>query len=403
MSYCSGPMIITDGLALHLDAANPKSFRGEPTTNELVSVSWVGDGSNQGAFTKESVSVTDSNLKYSGYETYLWSPGTSYNCYLTGDSLSVSRTSTVWTFSCYVKRQDGAPITSLYVYMYYPSSDGSALGTIEDACDGWYRISRTRTGSDNYLGLVGFTGFSAGYKYYLSGAQLEKKPYPTTAFATNSTRGYTIETGGGWADLTGTQDGTLGASNKYTMDGGGAITGDGTSDSVISVLNSRYYDLGYKNFTYMCWAKIATDSLKVLYEGRGASLVGTLWALNYGTSNGMSLFLTDKPYVDQKVYHQPTSYPTSLTSSFHHYATSVDRVNGVARFFIDGVSYGDISIAATTGSITPNGSYHCRVMYDLGGNHFSGSIASFSIYPDRALTNGEVISCFNATKNRFRV
>jgi hypothetical protein len=400
MSYYNGPKIVSDGLALHLDIANPKSFKGEPTTNEIVVVTWSGDGANQGAFVKESVLITSESLKYNGYETYLWSPGASYNCYLNADDLSVSRTSTVWTFSCYVKRQDGAAITSLSVYMYYPSSDGSAAGTIESVGNGWYRISRTRTGTNNYLGLVGFAGFDAGYKYYLSGVQLEKKSYPTTVVATNTTRGYTTATGGGWGDLTGTQDGTLGTSNRFEVTYGGAITGDRTANSGISVLNSLYYNLGYNNFTYTCWAKAATGSFSVFYEGRGTSLVGTLWYINGGTGQ-MTLFLTDKPYSGQKTYTQPTSYPNGITNTVHHYAVSVDRVNSVARFFIDGVSYGTANIAPTTGSVTPDSGYNSIIMYDLGGGHFTGSMSMFSIYPNRSLTQGEIIQNFESTKRRF--
>jgi len=33
MAYARGPSIEKDSLLLYLDAANPKSFKGEPTTN----------------------------------------------------------------------------------------------------------------------------------------------------------------------------------------------------------------------------------------------------------------------------------------------------------------------------------------------------------------------------------
>ena len=48
-----------------------------------------------------------------------------------------------------------------------------------DVGGGWYRVSRSRTGSSNYISLAGFTGFRSGAKFYLSGVQLEKKTYPT--------------------------------------------------------------------------------------------------------------------------------------------------------------------------------------------------------------------------------
>ena len=232
MGVHGGPDISEGGLVLALDGANYKSFKGEATTNEIASVTWSGDGSNQSGLVKSSVVVNEDYLKYKGYETYLWTPGTSLNCYLNGSDLSTGRTSTVWTFSCYVKREDGAPITSLSVYMYYPSSDGSSAGTIENVGDGWYRVSRTRTGTNNYLSLIGFTGFASGKKYYLSGAQLEKKSYPTTPTATNTTRGTTVATGGGWKSLVGNTNGELVNGVRESGDNLGSLDFDGTNDYI---------------------------------------------------------------------------------------------------------------------------------------------------------------------------
>ena len=61
MSYFNGPKSITDGLALCLDAANIKSFRGEPTTNYC------------------SRSNNFSSAYYSGYWTYPASLATGYS------------------------------------------------------------------------------------------------------------------------------------------------------------------------------------------------------------------------------------------------------------------------------------------------------------------------------------
>ena len=173
MSVYSGPEIVNDGLVFYYDMDNlTSSWKGAPATNIIYSnPTWAGDGSNQGAFVKESVLVTDNSLTYQGFQTFLYSPGTSLNCYLQGSGADFPSTaSTQWTFSCYVKRQDGAAITSMNVYMYYPSSDGAEAGTVENAGDGWYRIYRTRTGTSNAISLAGFTGMVSSVKYYLSGA-----------------------------------------------------------------------------------------------------------------------------------------------------------------------------------------------------------------------------------------
>ena len=132
MGVFAGPDLSESGLVLALDGANFKSFKGEATTNELLDIIWGSDGGGSGTL------VTDNNLKYNGYPTYYYTPGTSLNSYLYGGNLDSGRTSTVWTFSCYVKREDSAPISYLGVYMYYPSSDGYDSGSIQDVGIGWY-------------------------------------------------------------------------------------------------------------------------------------------------------------------------------------------------------------------------------------------------------------------------
>ena len=203
MSTTGGPRLEgigrnrNSGIMMCVDAHDAGSYPGEPTTNYIKhggpSFLWGGDGSNQSIGTKGAVDITDNNLKYNGYPTVLWTPGDSYNGYLAGTGdIDQTALSTVWTFSCYVKAQDGGTLKTsgndLFMYFYrgsasYPSQSGT--GTVLDAGDGWYRLSLSVSGTSNYAGLLGFSNFRAGAKFYLSGPQLEKKSYPTP-FVTGS-------------------------------------------------------------------------------------------------------------------------------------------------------------------------------------------------------------------------
>lgn len=397
MSCSAGPDIVENGLVLALDAADFNSFKGEATTNEIVSVTWSGDGGNQASFTKESVLITDGNLKYKGYETYLWSPGTSNNCYLNGADLSTGRTSTVWTFSCYVKREDGAPITSLSVYMYYPSSDGSAAGTIEDVGNGWYRVSRTRTGTVNYLSLIGFTGFTTGYKYYLSGAQLEKKSYATTFVATNTTRGTTVATGGGWADLIGNGNhGELVNGVRESADNLGALVFDGTDDYVSTnfnpVLNSN------RLYTYEIWFKddsvggfLSNTALISNYGGSGTTPYSTLHIRDNGT-----LFIGERNTAPTE-RQLSTSFSVVDNTWKHIVATATSNE---LFLYVNGISIGT-SVQRPGGTITSGQNFV------IGGNHLgryqSCNIAIVRIYLDRALTPAEIQQNFNMLRGRFGI
>ena len=199
MGTSAGPSLAGIGrggasnLVLEMDAHDAKSYPGEPTNNYIkhgtdgIPAGWGGDGSNQSIGAKGVVDITDNNFKYNSYPTVLWTPGDSYNVYLNG-TVDIDQTalSTDWTFSCYVKAQDGGTLrtsdNSLFVYFYrgtasYPSDSGT--GTITDVGGGWHRVHLSVSGTSNYAGLIGFSSFRAETKFYLSGAQLEKKTYPT--------------------------------------------------------------------------------------------------------------------------------------------------------------------------------------------------------------------------------
>jgi hypothetical protein len=210
MTQSYGPKSINDNLLVYLDARNIKSYAGEPTTNVIkAGATWWGDGSNQtGLGSKGAVVITDENLKYNGYDTVLWTPGTGGNCYLNGtDDIDYSSTSTEWTWSCYIKSQDGgflsnASNNTLGTYLYkngesFPSESGTSVGV--HVGDGWYRFVYSKSIASGYISLSGFYSFRSNQKFYLSGWQLEKKQYATPVVGGGSSRSPVD----GWKDLSG--------------------------------------------------------------------------------------------------------------------------------------------------------------------------------------------------------
>ena len=392
MGVYGGPEITSDGLVLALDGANYKSFKGEATTNELLDITWIGDGGGGGTL------VTDNNLKYNGYPTYYYTPGTSLNSYLYGGNLDSGRTSTVWTFSCYVKREDGAPITSLDVYMYYPNSDGYGAGTIQDVGNGWYRISRTRTGASSYISLCGFTGFASGVKYYLSGAQLEKKSYTTTYVSTNTTRGTTVATGGGWADLTGRgNNGELVNGVRESSGNLGALVFDGADDYVtVGSLGSQF-----TNFTVEIWFK--SDSVT-----NYRNPIDCNWLVENGSYSNLGPRLEQNSAGNlnwivgsgSDVYSFVTLVPSGLSSIPYHHAvitkTSSTNFNG----YYNGNYTSSLSFSGWAGSML-NVNIG-RGFSPSGERWFIGKIPSVKIY-NRALTAAEIRQNFNANRSRYGI
>lgn len=403
MGVFSGPDVSESGLVLAVDGANIKSFKGETTTNELVTIAWAGDGTAQAGMSLGSTAVTEEYLKYKGYETYLWSPGSSLNCYLAGASVDVNRTSTVWTFSCYVKRQDGAAITSLNVYMYYPSSDGSAAGTIEDVGNGWYRVSRTRTGTSSNITLAGFTGFVAGYKYYLSGAQLEKKSYATTPATVNTTRGTTVATGGGWADLTGNgNNGELVNGVRENSSNLGSLVFDGTDDYISGTITGSIFT---GNFTQSAWIYKLNNTQ--IWQGvftNSSPLTNYTYLMTFGNGSVQAPFnsvgvnqvgvLNDGVFLDIGTHTNRWLYIT------------ITKTGSTLNIYC----YKDGSLVQTSGTINWNGGNFATTNNYQIGRHWAGggivplqgNVAQVQVY-NRALTAAEIQQNYNATRGRFGV
>ena len=382
MGLAHSPRIVTDGLVFYYDMGNPqKSWKGAPATNIIfANPTWAGDGSNQGAFVKESVLVTDNSLTYQGLQTFLYSPGASLNCYLQGSGSDFPSTaSTQWTFSCYVKRQDGAAITSMSVYMYYPSSDGSAAGTVENVGDGWYRIYRTRTGTSNAISLAGFTGMAGSVKYYLSGAMLTATTVPVAALAGTASRSNTQ------AILDLTNNNTITASSlTYASDNTFSFNG---SSNYITLPSS----IGYTTeFSQMAWFKSAgtpAGGYHIVYGGEQAELsIPTAGELRIGVNTG-------------------TRYVGNLGSgltdgNWHYVAMTYKPSDGAIKGYIDGLSVGTIA----TNSGNPVSSF-TRTVGRSGTSttyYTNGETPLTQIY-NRALTAQEIKQNFNALRGRYGI
>lgn len=137
------------------------------------------------------ISRTDEVEPLFGNVAYKWSKvpktGTG-NIYLNSSGDLDGKYSREWTFSCYVKRSDGLPVTDVGIaYMYANNSSGTRINKnkspsyIEECGDGWYRVVRQDYTSENsYISLVGLSSLDATIDWYFDGWQLENKPYPTS-------------------------------------------------------------------------------------------------------------------------------------------------------------------------------------------------------------------------------
>jgi len=403
-----GPKIIDDSLVVCLDAHDAKSYAGEPTQNYVINTTstggWHGDGSSQtGLGSKGAVAITDENLKYNGYDTVLWTPGTSRNCYLNGtEDFNYSETSTEWTFSAYVKYEDGSTISSMSVYMYYPSSDGSGTGTVTDVGGGWYRVRRTRTGSSNYISLAGFTGISAMKKIYISGWQLEKKQYATPVTSPATSRSATD----GWKDLTtNDHDGSLlngtNTGVNYYRDGqvimpvaNSYLDFDGSDDHVKIDHSTQLNNAK----TWEIWINIDSFPAISTYDSVFSKTAnwnndgGILLSMIYGSlrfsygGNWGGVNIEDLSNMSTNTWYQVVG-----TGQFLGAGAGVRNkgyLNGVYK-----------SVLTDTSAFIPTNT-NALYLGDGDGGTMNGKIGLFRVYED-ILTDAEILSNYNATKERF--
>jgi len=403
-----GPKIINDSLVACLDAHDAKSYAGEPTQNYVINTTstggWHGDGSSQtGLGSKGAVAITDENLKYNGYDTVLWTPGTSRNCYLNGSAdIPTSETSTEWTFSAYVKYEDGSTISSMSVYMYYPSSDGSSAGTVTDVGGGWYRVRRTRTGSSNYISLAGFAGIAAMKKIYISGWQLEKKQYTTPVTSPATSRSATD----GWKDLsTNDHDGSLlngtNTGVNYYRDGqvimpvaNSYLDFDGSDDHVKIVHSTQLNNAK----TWEIWINIdsfpASSTLKSVFQksANWNNYGGILLSMIYGHLRfSYGGYWADVSIEQLSNMSTGTWYQVVGTGQFLGAGSGV-----LMKGYLNGVYKNSLT---RTEAFVPTNS-NALYLGDGSGGTMNGKIGLFRVYED-ILTAAEILSNYNATKNRF--
>lgn len=403
-----GPKIIDDSLVVCLDAHDADSYAGEPTQNYVINTTstggWHGDGSSQtGLGSKGAVAITDENLKYNGYDTVLWTPGSSRNCYLNGTAdFNYSETSTEWTFSAYIKYEDGSTMSSMSVYMYYPSSDGSSAGTITDVGGGWYRVRRTRTGSSNYISLAGFAGIAAMKKIYISGWQLEKKQYTTPVTSPATSRSATD----GWKDLTtNAHDGSLlngtNTGVNYYRDGqvimpvaNSYLDFDGSDDHVkidhsTQLNNAKTWEIWINIDSFPASSTYASVFQKSAnWNNYGGILLSMIYGhlrFSYGG------YWADVSIEQLSNMSTNTWYQVVGTGQFLGAGSGV-----LMKGYLNGVYKNSLT---RTQAFVPTNS-NALYLGDGSGGTMNGKIGLVRVYED-ILTAAEILSNYNATKNRF--
>jgi hypothetical protein len=406
MSAHGGPNVVEDGLVLSLDAANIKSFRGEPTTNVFTHYGTPGEGSEGNVNVTFSIQGTGTfirlgyNQVYGGYTikpsdvVYRYNLGTS-GCHYHGNSVAIPAGSyATFSFDYYVSPE--TTIENGFLANFENYGGGAFGGGISaNGVKGvWQSVSFTAgpASSNGTLAMFLYPGGCSpsrfgdtGYILYKN-PQVEFKTYKTPFV--QGTRGTTVATGGGWADRSGNSNhGELVNGPTYSSDGLGGLVFDGTNDYINGPSISTTFT---SNLTAETWIKVtASPSDWVRIVGTGGNGGNRTFGLWYDVNR--RLLWQRYGATDPSIY--PTSPILSL-NTWHHIIATTSGTTHV--LYLDGVSIG----TATAGG--PWTASNEAITIGFAGFHTytTSNISNIRLY-NRGLSASEVLQNYNATKGRF--
>jgi hypothetical protein len=384
----TGPNIITDGLVTYFDVANIESFRGEPTTNLfqnplLINETGLASGWANYGSSYEVVSETYNNDV--GFSQRFYAPPSGTTFRNTGIRLNLIATiSQIYTLSFYGKNIETETSIS-----YFAQGWSSLQSNIISLSEGWkfytLRLTATSTSPILYIRPNG-NNVNFGFDSLIYKPQIEQKSYATPFV--DGTRGTTVATGGGVADISNNSTNATIFGTTYNSNNLGSLFFDGTDD---------YLTITQPNIT------TSPNSWTIL-----------LW-MNPG--NQSSRFITPQSNgIDQYLGYDPVNQRAQITV-----ATSADtneRVRSMSSSTVPlnewtflTISLDDLTIKMYSNGILRNtfaetlsiANWSSTWVIGQRGNAtfwYLGSISNLKIY-NRALTADEILQNFNSTKSRF--
>jgi hypothetical protein len=421
MSASVNPDIVTDGLVLCLDAANGDCFRGESTTNLMTNPVpintngfWTFPVPNSLTIDSSDNSIYWIQTSYQSWGCYITIP-TQFNGTLnTSSSYTISfefknlSDFDVNAFGHYLSRNDGQQQAAPYVNLLAYSTP---IG------DGWYKFTRTFTplnaGFDAYHRVNAGNRGTDVLRLKMRKFQFEEKPY-VTPFV-NGTRGSTVATGGGLADLSGNNNhGTITRAAApsvifYNNQNNGSWVFDGTTDKVTLIPAPN---------------RLADSCTEVWFKTNGSQPSSYSMIFGYEHVGGVySSYVTGPIAIRSnnkifsgvmtatQAYRSVTSNTTVVNNKFYHVCLNKDTVNGILSVYINGNFDNSVTFDATTLSYWA-GAYRGRNYIDIGGynlgtgssyigNGFlNGSVAIAKMY-NKVLTSKQIMDNYKALKGRY--
>jgi len=406
MATEGGPKLVSDGLVLALDAANDKSFRGEPTENlnqdplhkarnvgETINLSSWGGDTGYGEFVKND-SPVGGGFAFINHNTS--DPAGSGGTYTDFPSQRYTlENGKTYTRSWYMKASKKQTISGHICSSNKDSDNTYIVGGSVEVTTTWKRYYHTftytgPTSSDWQFRHINYKNNSI----WIANVQLEEKDHPTRFV--DGARGATVDTGGGWTDLKGGgNNGELVNSIGFESDNLGGLRFDGV-DNYIDFGGDITISPSFQGWT--CIYTFNTDEPSKLQHFNSAE---------YDEFNANWLSIKNSKLA---VWNRSPGYwkygETIFTSNRWYQATFImDQGGANMRFYVNGKIEGGSYFNNTWNSDYSllKTKYIGRYCYQ--GNYsryFSGNISMVQMF-DRPLSEEEVKTNFNSVKSRYNL
>jgi hypothetical protein len=413
MAVYGGPEVVTDGLVLCLDAGNARSFRGRAATNLVVSPKSVTTGYATTVPTRLNNQLVNFDRTYTA--GMLVGTGGQWFAYTGASTTNGNR----YTASWYMK---AGSLTTVFLtwggahngnqtnFTFNLVSGQITISTLasgetygaDNLGNGWWRVWYTSTlSSGNYY----FPQINIGSgSVYIGGLQIETGSSPSSFV--EGTRGTTVATGGGWADLSGRGNhAELINGVGESRGNGGSLLFDGTDDYLRPNVSHSYLQSSALEVFFNSSSHGSGYKTIVGYRHNGGysyPTIGSIWL------NGSVLQAT--VITSSEVYRSANAGSIS-TNTPYHIVLNKDTVTGKLELFKNGFSAGSQTFDPLTYGYWSGGyigadildigkSTNTNSSQGWGSDYFQGSIYTIRLY-SRILSPLEIQQNYAATRGRF--